>query len=180
MVRLGRLLLSRKIMLMATAGALALAAVAGATPARAADQDDPYVRGCTADAYAVSSAYIKAYSPNASGNTGFGELHLMYSPSCNTNWAEFDNYPKGYKFLLVAWSHDASGSSTDMQSEPWTSNGDEVAWTDMVNGANPAGVGVCEYSTSGAVLNGALLAQSAGDLFGCSANQLWWWYWPGA
>jgi hypothetical protein len=177
MAILGRRL-SRKSVLVATAGALVLAAFASATPAMAADQDDPYVRGCTADAYAVSSAYIKVGIPSTSGDTGFGELHLMYSAKCNTNWAEFDNYPRGYKFALVAWSHNGPLGSNDIQAEPWTSSGDEVAWTDMVSGSSPAGVGVCEDSASGTVLNGAYLSQSAADEFGCTANQAWWLWWP--
>ena len=74
-------------------------------------------------------------------------LHLMYSPGCNKNWAEFDNYPSGYRFALVGWSHNDKGT-IDIQPEYWTSNGDEVAWTD-VDGTYPAGVGVCETRVAG-------------------------------
>jgi hypothetical protein len=128
------------------------------SPAWAVDTNDPYVSGCANGAYAVGSAYIRVGSPNTTGNTGFGSLHLMYSPSCNKNWAEFDSYPSGYRFALVAWSH---SSTIDTQAEYWTSNGDEVAWTDMVDGSNPAGVGVCEDSSSGAVLKSAFISQAA-------------------
>jgi hypothetical protein len=152
----------------------------GTSPAWAADTNDPYVSGCVNGAYAVGSATILVGSPNTTGNTGFGSLHLMYSPRCNKNWAEFDGYPRGYRFALAAWSH---RSTIDYQSESWTSNGDEVAWTDMVDGSNPAGVGVCEDSSSGAVLKSAFMSQAAApvsdgpDSFTCQANQLWTIFW---
>ena len=52
------------------------------------DQNDPYVAGCAADAYAVSSTYIYAGYPDTTGNTQLGDLRLMYSPKCNKNWTD--------------------------------------------------------------------------------------------
>lgn len=176
MIRFGRRL-SRKTALTAAAGALALTGVTsmlvGATPALAADTNDPYVSGCASGAYPVASAYIAVGEPNTYGNTGFGLLHLMYSPSCKTNWAEFDSYAKGYKFALAVWSHSDSANSLSTEEENWTSNGDQVAWTDMVNGRIPAGVGVCQYTTSGRVLNTGFMSQYGTDKFYCYPNQFW-------
>jgi hypothetical protein len=147
------------------AGAL----VAGTSSAAwAGDPNDPYQSGCATGAYAVDSAHIAKGSPNKTGSTGFGNLHLMFSPKCTTNWAEFDNYPRGFHFSLVAWSDPSGGLSVD-----WTSNGDEVAWTDMVNGSGPANVGVCEYSSSGAVLHSAYLMQDGSDSFVCESGFGW-------
>jgi hypothetical protein len=138
--------------------------VAGSSSAAwAYDPNDPYDSGCATGAYAVGSSYIAKGSPNKTGATGFGSLHLMYSPKCHTNWAEFDNYPKGYSFILGAWS-----DPSPVQNVDWTSNGDEVAWTDMVDGSGPANVGVCEYSSNwSTVLRQAYLMQDGGDTFTC-------------
>jgi hypothetical protein len=167
---------SRKGALITAAAGLVLA-FGSTAPAHATtpDPDDPYVSHCANDAYAVETTILVG-SPNKTGNTGFGTLHLMYSPGCNTNWAEFDNYPRGYRFNLVVWSHN-DHNTIDWQQEPWTSNGDEVAWTDMVDGTYPAGVGVCDDSSSGAVLKTAFMSQAAApvwdgpDSFTCQANQ---------
>ncbi|HEY0934161.1 MAG TPA: DUF2690 domain-containing protein [Trebonia sp.] len=176
MIRLGRRL-SRKTALAAAAGALALTGVAsmlaGATPALAADTNDPYVSGCASGAYPVASAHITVGNPNTYGNTGFGLLHLMYSPSCRTNWAEFDSYAKGYKFALAVWSHANAANSLSTEQVDWTSNGDQVAWTDMVNGTIPAGVGVCQDTTSSRVLNTGFMSQYGTDLFFCHPSQTW-------
>jgi Protein of unknown function (DUF2690) len=168
---------SRKAALITAAAGMVLA-FGSTSPAHAADGNDPYVSGCASGAYAVGSATILVGSPNTTGNTGFGSLHLMYSPHCNTNWAEFDNYPRGYRFVLVGWSHN-DHNTIDWRQELWTSNGDEVAWTDMVDGTYPAGVGVCEDSSSGAVLKTAFMSQAAGpiwdgpDSFTCYPSQNW-------
>lgn len=139
--------------------------IAGTTSAAwASDPNDPYDSGCATGAYAVGSSYIAKGSPNKTGDTGFGSLHLMYSPKCNTNWAEFDNYPRGYSFILFAWS-----DPSPVQNVDWTSNGDEIAWTDMVNGSGPANVGVCKYSSNwSTVLGQAYLMQDGGDTFKCT------------
>ncbi|GAA1962106.1 DUF2690 domain-containing protein [Catenulispora subtropica] len=141
---------------------LCLALVA---PARAAsDPLDPYDAGCVAGAYAVSSAYIAQGFPNKTGDTGFGKLHLMYSPHCRTNWAEFDGYPSGFSFDLFVESN--GGSGYQFKAEQWTSAGDEVAWTDMVDGVDkstglgrPAGVRVCEWNSNGTYVNYAEMVQ---------------------
>lgn len=128
---------------------------------------DPRVEQCVADGYAVSTQYIKAtHGINANDNTGFGYLHLMYSPSCNANWAEFDSYPSGYEFVLDAWNN-SEGPATP---EDWwysSAGSEKVAWTNMVDGSGPADVGVCELTTSGATGGFAYLMQDGGDFYSC-------------
>jgi Protein of unknown function (DUF2690) len=165
--------MQRNRALAATVGALALAATSAiglAAPAHAADLNDPFASGCSKDAYPVGPSYIAVGSPNTTGVTGFGQLNLMYSPACNTNWAELGNYPQGFKFALAVWSND----NNPAQDVRWTSNGDELAWTDMVSGASPAGAGVCEDSaSSGAVLRTAWMSQQSSNTFQCNNGQGW-------
>lgn len=133
--------------------------------AHAYDSLDPYDTGCANGAYAVAPAYIAVGFPNKSGNTGFGYLHLMWSPSCQTNWAEFDSYPRGIHFYLMAWYPIPGSSGFYVEKENWVSNGDEIAWTDMVlSGSAPAGVGVCETDSQGFFTQEAWLYQSGAGL----------------
>ena len=128
---------------------------------------DPYAEQCTSGAYAVSSQYIAVISANIdpqNDSTGFGYLRLIYSPACNANWAEFDGYPSGYDFELDAWNNEEGPTGPVDQ---WKSAGDEVAWTNMVDGSVSADVGVCESTTGGAVVNVAYLMQNSGDHYAC-------------
>lgn len=143
---------------------IGLVLATAAQPALAYDPQDPYDTGCVHGAYAVAPAYIAVGSPSKTGNTGFGYLHLMWSPTCKTNWAEFDSYPKGIHFYLMAWTP-LSGGGFLVQKENWVSNGDEIAWTDMLDGNNvPAGVGVCETDSHGFFTQEAWLYQSGAGL----------------
>lgn len=125
----------------ASCAAFALAAaLVPAGLAHAADTDDPYAAGCTAGAYAVAAA---------SADSPIGEIHLMYSPHCATNWAEADGTP-ATEIEIYVWN--AYGQH-EQESYYGTAS---YGWTDMVSGVPAAGVCISDavdvycYAQSGA------------------------------
>jgi Protein of unknown function (DUF2690) len=125
------------VAVLAVTGWLALAMPVNASAATSActrskpncalDGQSPVTTGCAKGAYPVSNA------PVFIGRQGqVGYLHLMYSPSCNTNWAEADGYFDPVD--IVAWNAASP--------EQWYASyglAGSYGYTAMVNGAFDAG-----------------------------------------
>lgn len=114
-----------------SAGTVVLAATPGhaytaCTPTACGYQgQSPTATGCDQGAYAVGNAHSLA-------NTGpTGNLHLMYSPNCNTNWVEAD----GLVLVsdIVVWNqHGGYESAANIPGGSW-------GYTKMINGSFDAG-----------------------------------------
>lgn len=91
---------------------------------------------CANGAYAVNNAALHG---SASGGPA---LHLMYSPTCNTNWAEVDGYVEPVD--IIVWNVSSNGSSTIYQNYATygIANYGGYGYTAMVDGTHDAGV--CE------------------------------------
>lgn len=93
---------------------------------------------CANGAYAVSNAALH-------GSTNGGPvLHLMYSPTCNTNWAEVDGYVEPVDILV--WNVSSNGSSHVYQdyAKYGIANNGGYGYTSMVDGTRDAGA--CEHT----------------------------------
>jgi hypothetical protein len=95
---------------------------------------NPETTGCASGAYAVNNWHVL---PNA--NTGpTGNLNLMYSPRCNTNWVEADGLL--YTGDIVVWNN-AGGE----RSKQGVASGSGYGFTPMINGAYDAGGCLANY-----------------------------------
>jgi Protein of unknown function (DUF2690) len=104
------------------------AAIAACVAGKACGYDglSPVSTGCANGAYAVGNVHTLI-------DTGpTGNLNLMYSPTCNTNWVEAD----GLIFVsdLVVWN--TAGNQHSVDNVP---NNGGYGYTAMVNGAYDAG-----------------------------------------
>ena len=112
---------------------------------------------------------------DSNGWTGSGYLHLMYSPQLQDQLGRARRSPGRLRPCDLRVERPAKGRVTPPRFESWHSNGDEVAWTDIVNASGPANVGMCQWSARGnhPVLNQAFLMQDGGDLFLCGNDYDW-------
>ena len=88
---------------------------------------------CATGAYAVDNAYLH-------GSTAGGpQLHLMYSPRCNTNWAEVDTFVEPVD--IIVWNVASNGADTWYQHNATYNIADygSYGYTKMVDGTNDAG-----------------------------------------
>ncbi len=98
---------------------------------------NPEATGCSVGAYAVGNVHVVQPSDNAPA----GALNLMYSPACNTNWAEADSYAADWGPVdIVAWN-----TVNPAQSKRGIANYGGYAFTPMVNGSFDAGACIKNY-----------------------------------
>lgn len=99
--------------------------VAATCSASSCAGEDPVQTGCSADGYPVDGY---------TWQTPWGLVHLMYSPSCDANWAEVDGASAGVDFAVF---------NSQNQKQTWyIHSGYTYGWTNMVNGAVPAGASI--------------------------------------
>src|SRR5262245_33439794 len=92
---------------------LTIAALFGFAPSAHAS-GNPYASGdptksingvvCADDGYAVGNTSLHG------SRSGGPALHLMYSPRCNTNWAEVDGYVEPVD--IIVWNVSSNGANT--------------------------------------------------------------------
>ena len=110
---------------------------ASANPYVGGDPTKP-VKGviCANGAYAVSNAVLH-------GSTNGGPvLHVMYSPTCNTNWAEVDGYVEPVDIIVWTVSQNNSDSIYQSYAKYGLANYGGYGYTSMVDGTHDAGA--CE------------------------------------
>lgn len=91
---------------------------------------------CANGAYAVNNAVLH-------GSTGGGPvLHLMYSPTCNTNWAEVDGYVEPVDIIVFNVSSNGSSNIYQNYANYNIANYGGYGYTSMVDGTHDAGA--CE------------------------------------
>jgi hypothetical protein len=91
---------------------------------------------CANGAYAVNNTALHG---SASGGP---TLHLMYSPTCNTNWAEVDGYVEPVDIIVWNVSSNESDHINQSYADYSIANYGGYGYTSMVDGTRDAGA--CE------------------------------------
>ena len=128
---------------LAVVAGLTTSAVTASATVRPATGDlgDPKAHGCTNGAYQVEEG-LSGTVPTGGANTGqtqVGTIRLMYSPSCNTNWAEADGIPVGIEVKILVWNKNGAQSLPVVW---FTTASSTWGWTDMVDGHVSAGASI--------------------------------------
>ena len=89
---------------------------------------DPAATGCDRDAVTVASLPI---------DTGAGQLDLRWSPTCQTNWARWQQYPTGWCLNCTPLALLAVQDTGYQQELDWFDNGTSptdgsTSWTHMI------------------------------------------------
>jgi Protein of unknown function (DUF2690) len=121
--------------------ALAVAVTVGTVPARAdalpggvscygdyCSGQDPVTTGCDKDAVTIASVEV---------DNGGGQVDLRWSPTCQTNWARWQQYPTGWCVSCTPLALVAVQDTGYTQKLDWFDNGTVPAagdtyWTHMI------------------------------------------------